>query len=402
MSKEGAEAMSKRRAEGKSKEGAEAMSKRRAEGKSKEGTEGISKGGTEPMAKGRAEGKLKGRAGEIPKRENPFAGGQVFWRKRILIGVLAAFTVFFLIQFFRTIDFGAITLSFQNTRRWALLITFGCYVAMNLLRTRRLYEIFDRKVSFPALITINASYNALNHIIPYRIGELTLPYFLHKEDAESYPFNKTLGALIYMRIFDFAVSGIGLFGFVLGIYRYLSAFWLFFGASVIVFGISVLALVFLMKISKVPDWLARIQQRKNNRYLIRISAFLKKVALDLQHIRDNFNHRKYLLYALGIRLLQVLITVLVFYALHIEIPLYMMILLDLFMAFVEIIPLSLIANFGYYEFSYAALLDVENIPTAPYSPYEIGFLQHFYNILFILAYFGLGQLNRLRYKEKNG
>ncbi len=81
-----------------------------------------------------------------------------------------------------------------------------------------------------------------------------------------------------------------------------------------------------------------------------------------------------------IKIVQLLTTVIIFYSLNVNLPLYVILINDLFLSYATYIPLSLFAGLGFYEYSFSFLILWQGISLT--EPYNTGFAWHLIVILF--------------------
>ena len=285
------------------------------------------------------------------------------------------------------------------TGRWnnqyiiPLFLTFLLYLLMNGLRTTRFYKIFDQKIALFRMYEINSYHNLFNHTVPYRVGELSLLYYTDKAGISS---QESMAKLLFLRAFDFIISTLLLIistAVFTKDYLHPEIYWI---ACILLGSISVGLIIALYRMNWLVSILDRINQKIHLHLVSKIIEWIIKVGNEIHSLKGKYSISHYFLFALAIRILQLLITVLTFLIFQINIPVYAMILNDLFLAFVELLPLSLIANLGYFEYTYNVMLSVEGLGEG--EGYNIGFLRHILNFLFIFAYAGLMWILRQLYK----
>jgi uncharacterized protein (TIRG00374 family) len=273
------------------------------------------------------------------------------------------------------------------------------YVGMNGLRTVRLKLIFKGEQTFFHYYPINSYHTAFNRIIPYRLGELTLLHFMKRNNI---PLKTSFAALLFMKGVDFIFSGLYFLLIFLLIVPMLINPVLYLIGVVIVFIISVGTFGFLIFINRIPRWVAYFHAKIPIKFIQSILTFLSETAENIILFKQD-NKLSCIIFISGIiRLIQLAETVVIFIALNISFPTLLIVLNDLFLGFAELIPLSILANFGYYELTFSILIESQReaywIPNA----YNFAIFWHLIALGFMLLnlLFGLGIDFILKLKRK--
>ncbi|MHA1896240.1 MAG: lysylphosphatidylglycerol synthase domain-containing protein, partial [Promethearchaeota archaeon] len=134
-----------------------------------------------------------------------------------------------------------------------------------------------------------------------------------------------------------------------------------------------------------------------------LSKIIEKISLIQGNLGDLINlkiYSKYFVLTFIIKVIQLITTLIIFRGLNIQLPFFVILINDLFLAFVDFIPLSLIASLGFYEFTFASLIIVQELKLN--SPYSVAFSWHIIGITFQTLIFliglGVNLINRPRSK----
>jgi hypothetical protein len=115
--------------------------------------------------------------------------------------VTVLITVILLILLLTQINLGDVITTLQNINSIYLIAGFILYTCSYFFRAWRFYILLNRDVSIKNLFDIECLHNAINSLLPARMGELSYIYLLKRIN------NKTTGegvaTLVVARIFDF-------------------------------------------------------------------------------------------------------------------------------------------------------------------------------------------------------
>ena len=304
-------------------------------------------------------------------------------KKLFFIVIFSVFTIVFLIQLYNIVDLEFLELVVTSINFVYLFFAFVLYLVVNLLRTYRFKKIYEDKISFVRMYEINSIHNFFNHIIPYRLGELS---HLNMINNEKIDYSQSISNLVYLRVLDLIVSG--QFLIVLTIFtiaRFEKPEIYIISSCIIGFFVFIgLMIVFksnyLIKlIDRIAKFLTRIKNDKINEKINKTSIFIKDFFKNIESKKKR-NFRSFILITIILRIFQLSVIILVCKALNIELPIYVILINDSIMIYVTLIPLSLLAGLGFYEFSFSKLLEFQNIPLI--DPYNIGLAIHLIMILF--------------------
>jgi hypothetical protein len=123
--------------------------------------------------------------------------------KKILFRFLIAFIItgFFIFTLFKNLNIQDFKQYIKNADLFLLFAAFIVYIVINLIRSLRVLILSAiRFREFDNLFFINARHYFFNKILPAKLGELSLVYFLKKEQDIAY--TRGLGLLFYLRIID--------------------------------------------------------------------------------------------------------------------------------------------------------------------------------------------------------
>ena len=125
--------------------------------------------------------------------------------KYLNYNVIISLTVTLLLTYFllNQIDFRDIFGLFSEINYFYILISFILYFGLALLRALRIQFIVKRKIGYKTLFATILTNNFLAILLPFKIGELSLPILLNKYSG----VEKKEGALMlfYLRIIDMFV-----------------------------------------------------------------------------------------------------------------------------------------------------------------------------------------------------
>lgn len=121
----------------------------------------------------------------------------MLFRLLITILITAAF-IYFLIKNLNINDFKELI---NNSNIYMLVLAFFIFLFVYLVRSLRIIYLFDIKFKeLNNIFYIVARHYLLNKILPVKIGELSLVYFLKEE--RNIKYSKGLASLIFLRLLD--------------------------------------------------------------------------------------------------------------------------------------------------------------------------------------------------------
>lgn len=126
-----------------------------------------------------------------------------FVNKRVIIRLLIALiiTIFFIYYIYNNLNIDKFKSIISNTNLYLIAGAFFINGLAYLVRCKRIMILLKIKSSyFNNIFFIISRHYLFNTILPLRIGELSLIYFLRNEQKISY--TRGIGALLYIRILD--------------------------------------------------------------------------------------------------------------------------------------------------------------------------------------------------------
>lgn len=271
--------------------------------------------------------------------------------RSIISLIITGCFVYFILTNFKLNDFKNFI---NNINLYTLLIALFIYISCYLVRTIRILVLLKIKISeFSNILFIVLRHYILNKILPFKLGELSLVYFLRNE--QKIPYSKGLGALLYFRILD--LLAIPLFFTV----AFSIKFFVFSDSNnIIILLISVIILIilfigffFLGKILNLILRFLNLLPRKIN--------FLKKnIYFNLLEKYKNFTNEvnkfiklrvniKLILLTILNRLLNSLVAYTIFVGFGVSIGFISFIIGSTLSILAEALPISGIGNFGTFE-----------------------------------------------------
>lgn len=118
---------------------------------------------------------------------------------RLLFSIIITF--FFVYYIINTLDLNDFKNLLANTRLNYILLAFFVYITTYFVRSFRILILLNAKIcDFWITFYTVSRYYILNKILPFKIGELSLIYFLKKE--HEVPHTKGFALLLYIRLLD--------------------------------------------------------------------------------------------------------------------------------------------------------------------------------------------------------
>lgn len=124
-----------------------------------------------------------------------------------------------------------------------------CLITTYGLRAHRFYLLFsDLNLSWVTLLKVMLQHNAINNLLPFRLGELSFPLLLKK--SSDVRFQQSAKVLITARLFDLAIMGAIALIIVSLILFQISA--MFFIIELVILGLGTLLIILLFTLKKLP------------------------------------------------------------------------------------------------------------------------------------------------------
>lgn len=120
-------------------------------------------------------------------------------KKWLATGVSLAITLFLGWLLLRNIAGDVLLSSLRTISVTGLLVAFVIIVMISVLRGVRAWLLLRKNASIDKLVSIVCLHNMLINVLPVRSGELSFPYFAHKEGI---PVGESVSALVVARLFD--------------------------------------------------------------------------------------------------------------------------------------------------------------------------------------------------------
>ena len=117
--------------------------------------------------------------------------------KLILSILVSGLLIYFLLSKIDTAKFAGILVS---SDKLLLLLGLALYFSMLLFRSLRFKILLGHKISLRSLIPIVFVYNALNYVLPFKLGELSFGVLIKKTHLKSFGLGFT--AVLVSRIFE--------------------------------------------------------------------------------------------------------------------------------------------------------------------------------------------------------
>lgn len=152
-------------------------------------------------------------------------------RNKIAISAVITLVLFYIL--FNQIKLSDVIDLFKKLSWGVLIIGFFIYTLANIFRAIRLKYFIKDNLDFISSFRIINIYNFIGQVLPLKIGEISLVYYLKRLKVDSF---KSTWALIYLRIIDF----IALF-FVL-----IASLFFIDGINALVSGFKIVLLVYLI------------------------------------------------------------------------------------------------------------------------------------------------------------
>jgi uncharacterized membrane protein YbhN (UPF0104 family) len=113
------------------------------------------------------------------------------------IGVLVSVVILYFL--FQEIAFADIVAEFHKVTWFTIGAVFALYGIMFILRSYQMRALITTDASYPSLFGIAALHNFLNMVLPARLGELSLLYYLRQKKVH---IAESASKLLFMRISD--------------------------------------------------------------------------------------------------------------------------------------------------------------------------------------------------------
>ncbi|MHA1732156.1 MAG: lysylphosphatidylglycerol synthase transmembrane domain-containing protein [Promethearchaeota archaeon] len=308
------------------------------------------------------------------------------WKLRFtFLLIFTGFTIYFLFQLTKKLDLNLLESIFSDLRWEILVLAFSAYLGKNLLRAFRFKKFYQDQIPLKKAVPIDSYINLLNQTIPYRLGELSHVYFATRQGI---PVEKSVGVFAVVKLFDFVVSS-AFFVFLYALFYTELIHPEVYGFCALIIGtISAIGVLFFVFLDRFQDTFEKIANRYSGKRATRITAKITNLISSLKATRSSRNLYRLVFLSVVIRLVQLMSTVLIFFALNEKLPVSIILLNDLFLTFAAFIPLSIIARLGYFEYTFTVLIQIQGIDLS--NAYVVGFAWHVVTISFIVLYFGLG------------
>ena len=318
----------------------------------------------------------------------------LFWRKNNMqtkylnYNIIVFLIVTLLLTYFllSQVDFNSISGLFSKINYFYIAISFVLYLGLALLRAIRIQSIIKHKVDYKILFATILANNFFAILVPFKIGELSLPILLNKYSE----IEKKEGVLMlfYLRAVDMFV----ILSFLLIItVLFSNKIFQLHGISPLLILVSlVLVVVLLLKIDKVMLLVGKLF--KTNSFL----SLIKKLALTYKFYKSKI----VVVVAISCLIFITLIFVFVFMlkSYPIDISYLNIIFISLIIIVVTSLPVNGVAGTGGLDLSTAVLLMSAGIS----KDLSIGitFNFHFIYFMFIMFFGSMGYLY-LNYKRRS-
>lgn len=277
-------------------------------------------------------------------------------KKSVIIRLsIALITTFFFVYFIATnFDKEDFKTLISNINIYYLLIAFGIYFICYIIRSFRILILLKIKFNefYNMLFIISRSY-FLNKILPLKIGELALIYFLKNEQNISYP--KAFGAFLYLRVLDLLVVPLFfVFAYIINLILFFNTenmfllfIFVFVLALLVIIFIYMGKILFLIKrfLLYLPKKIKFFNRNLYNKFTEKYENFTDETNKFLK-LKTNF-------YMIGLTILIRFSILLVMYIIvlgfGVQLSFYDFIIGSTFAALAETIPLSGIGSFGLFE-----------------------------------------------------
>ena len=317
--------------------------------------------------------------------------------KKTLIIKLAASLIItgsFIYFLEKYIDISDLKQLIKNINIYFLLLALVLHSLDYVVRSFRLMFILKLKLTeFSNLFFIISRYYILNKVLPLRLGELSLIYFLKNEQNTSYA--KALGILVYLRIIDLLTIPIFFIGAYFVNYATFKNEGNYLIISLSFIGLILTFLIFIF-LKKILDKLYYFFFRLSKKYVI----FQKKFYLSLLKKLENFtvetktfinwktNLNTALLLLLD-RFLVYLIMYILFISFGIKIGFDIFILASTLSILTNVIPLNGVGSFGTFEAGWTLgfILAGYNQKTSLVSGFSINIIYFIFTVFVLIVGF---------------
>jgi uncharacterized protein (TIRG00374 family) len=299
-----------------------------------------------------------------------------------IIGILISVVILYFL--FQEIAFADIVAEFHKVTWFTIGIVFVLYGIMFVLRSYQMRALITTDASYPALFGIAALHNFLNMVLPARLGELSLLYYLRQKKVH---IAESASKLLFIRISD--VCSV-LFAFIVAIAMVGTG--TFQPVSVVIGAVLILALVslillFLLNIPlliRVYDFFTKPVPWN---ILKRLRAAALHMSWSIRRLRAKQVYAS-LAASAGIWISKYFVYAVILNALHVPLTHWQIILAITAVAVISSLPFYSFGGFGAIEGTLAGMFVLFGVATAP--AIAVAFTLHIIQFTNYIAYGLLG------------
>ncbi|MBI1969288.1 flippase-like domain-containing protein [Candidatus Woesearchaeota archaeon] len=261
---------------------------------------------------------------------------------------------------------------------------FFLFGISHLIRTFRFQYLLGRKISFHDLFAVVCMHNILLALLPFRMGEFSIPYFLKKRNIK---VTESLGMLAVGRIFDILAIILLFFFSLLMVWNELPAFLQ--GMRLYALILFVLLVLFIyFTVSHLQPLLRKWNNNQRTRTVALLLEKAHEIAESFQILRKQHGITIVFCYTIIIWILQFTWTYIVFSAL-LQSNLWIIIIGSALPILATAIPIQGVGNFGTWEGVWGVTFMAFGLEQT--LAFASGFVFHILNILYALgmALYGL-------------
>ncbi|WP_250125042.1 lysylphosphatidylglycerol synthase transmembrane domain-containing protein [Chroococcidiopsis sp. CCMEE 29] len=196
--------------------------------------------------------------------------------------------------FFSTVELSGVLIAASKVGWLGLLQIFFLVAVTQLIRAVRFFELLSLRINiqYSLVLQITCIYQFLNHILPIRSGELSLPILLKRYSNCTY--SSSVAFLVLTRLYDVLALAIIVFlAAAVLIYRgVIEPFWLFVFISALLLAMLLISLLILCVRTRNPR---QRQNAINNLAIAKVPLFLKQLFFNFKTFGSNLYH-EFLIY----------------------------------------------------------------------------------------------------------